>query len=133
MAIIFIILSIKKFKFYAIYKFITINFFTVWYFLLVIIFTFLTIYFYENINFDKINLLTIISCVLIGLLILPFFKKVVAFGVEAEIELMQRSSDFNIVEQVNKNNNTPLSSEDKKEREEYLQNLENLKKEFKDK
>lgn len=64
---------------------------------------------------------------------MPFFKKVVAFGVEAEIELMQRSSDFNIVEQVNKNNNTPLSSEDKKEREEYLQNLENLKKEFKDK
>lgn len=116
MIIIYFIL--KKSNFRKIYRFITINFFTIWYFLLITIFSILTLNFYKEIDFTKFNLMTLISCVLIGLLILPFFKKVVAFGIEAELAFAKKAEGFHLMQQLEASDK-PLTPEEKEEREKY--------------
>ncbi|MBD5647537.1 MAG: hypothetical protein HDQ89_07950 [Desulfovibrio sp.] len=116
-------IQLNKSQIYNAYKFVALNFFTIWYFLLISFFAILTTIFYTDIDFSKFNFITLISCVLVGLLILPFFKKVVAFGVEAELAFAQNAEKFFIIKQINPEVGKQLTKNEQDDRDRYTESL----------
>lgn len=73
-------------------KYVRSHFTIIWYFLIVGIFTCLTISNFASINYKDITFGTVIATMLIILLVLPFFKRISAFGVEAEISSLETAN-----------------------------------------
>lgn len=61
------------------------HFKVIWYSFITIILTIITIYHFDDISYQKPNFATIAASALIIILILPLFKRISAFGVEAEL------------------------------------------------
>ena len=76
------------------WKYIRNHFTIIWYFLIVSIFTFLTIKNFAFINYKDVTFGTVIATMLIILLVLPFFKRISAFGVEAEISSLEIANNL---------------------------------------
>lgn len=67
------------------FQYVAAYFNAIWYFFIMIVLTVLTVYHFDAINYKELSFAAIAASALIVLLFLPFFKRIVAFGVEAEI------------------------------------------------
>ena len=88
-------------------KYIAAHFTIIWYFLITSIFTILTIYNFDSIDYQKPTFGSIITIALLILVFLPFFKRIVAFGFEAEINALETQAKFDATEHVIHQKSTP--------------------------
>lgn len=66
-----------------------------------IVLTVLTMYNFDDINYKELNFAAITASALIVLLFLPFFRRIVAFGVEAEIvSVLERGAELEAKKQL---------------------------------
>lgn len=95
-----------------------------------IVLTVLTMYNFDDINYKELSFAAITASALIVLLFLPFFRRIVAFGVEAEIiSVLESRAKLAASEQLNRTESDPDSAISEKEA--MLQKLQSLKSKIK--
>lgn len=111
-------------------RYVATHFNTIWYFFIMIVLTVLTMYNFDDINYKELSFAAITASALIVLLFLPFFRRIVAFGVEAEIiSVLESRAKLAASEQLNRTESDPDSAISEKEA--MLQKLQSLKSKIK--
>lgn len=83
------------------FRYIGEHFNIMWYFFIMTSLTVLTVYHFESINYKELNFAAIAASALIAFLFLPFFKRVVAFGIEAEtVALLEKRANLEATEKI---------------------------------
>lgn len=101
------------------------HFKVIWYSFITIILTIITIYHFDDISYQKPNFATIAASALIIILILPLFKRISAFGVEAEIAALESQARLEATEKIIQEKNNPDS--DNPEKIAMQQKLQSIK------
>lgn len=131
LVVIFVIaLHVHKKRCTCYFQYIAAHFNMIWYFFIMIVLTVFTTYHFEAINYKELSFPAITATALIVLLFLPFFKCIVAFGVEAEIvSVLEKKAELTHQEQIMKiKTNTTEENHDKLD---LLKKFQSLKAEIK--
>lgn len=125
-----IVLHVYKKRCARCFQYVAVHFNTVWYFFVMIVLTVFTAYHFEAIDYKELSFATITATALLILLFLPFFKRIVAFGVEAEIiSILEKEAALSQQEKIMKiGTNTTEQNHD---RLDLLEKFQSLKKEIK--
>jgi hypothetical protein len=111
------------------FQYVAANFNAIWYFFIMIVLTVLTVYHFDDINYKDLSFAAITASALIVLLFLPFFRRIVAFGVEAEIAALESRAKLEATEKIIGTGSNPDSAT--LEKEAMLQKFQSLKAEIK--